>query len=232
MDIAIVTYNRLPYLQKCIWSIIASTKMEYNIYVSDDCSTDGTREWLVEMRSRGLIKALVLNKKPIGTAKNFNNIIDFTEGETFIMANDDMYFYRDWDKTVMNIYKKYEDCGIVSFYNYARINLDKCVKKVTPKLFTTCRTGMGCSLVNRDLYSKAGKFKLPKGKRMGYFATPFCVSATKVKIKRNKHYVPVKNYAVHMDEKHCKLNEIEYITKNGYYAHRSKHKNNKINEGS
>lgn len=229
MDIAIVTYNRLPYLQKCVWSIIASQSTPHNIYIIDDCSNDGSREWLIDMRRRKLIKGIVLNKKPQGTAINFNIIIDFTEGETFVMANDDMYFHRDWDIEIEKIYQENKDCGIVTFYNYARFNFDKCVEWLNPSLIRTSRTGMGCTLVNRELYKKAGKFNLKKTKMMGYFATPFCVSASKVPIKRNKHYAPIPSFAIHMDERTCKLNEIEYITKNGYYEHRSKHKNNKVN---
>jgi glycosyltransferase involved in cell wall biosynthesis len=50
IDICVVTYNRLEYLKLCIWSILASTKINYRLFVLSDCSTDGTNEWLLEMK--------------------------------------------------------------------------------------------------------------------------------------------------------------------------------------
>ena len=62
IDICVVTYNRLIYLQKCINSIIASTTFKYRISVIDDSSNDGTQEWLQHMKDRGLIHNVIFNK--------------------------------------------------------------------------------------------------------------------------------------------------------------------------
>lgn len=47
VDICVVTYNRLQYLQNCIWSILASTRIKYRLFVISDNSTDGTNKWLL-----------------------------------------------------------------------------------------------------------------------------------------------------------------------------------------
>lgn len=222
IDICVVTYNRLEYLKKCVNSIIASTKINYRIFVVDDGSTDGTKEWLETQKNKGLIYDIVLNKTNIGTAKNFNLIIDKSTSDFFVMCNDDMYFHRHWDFAVMDIINKHEDCGIVSFYDYTRYNLDEGVSKVNETTLMVPRTGLGSAILYRDLFNKSGKFILPEGAKMGYFATPFCIRCSKTEIKRNKHYATIPNYVTNMDVPNSKLNETEQLV--DYIAMRSKEK--------
>lgn len=221
LDICIVTYNRLPYLKKCVWSIVAGTELPYRIFVIDDNSDDGTKEWLVEQRSRKIIHAISLNKEGHGTAWNFNNIIDATDSDWVVMLNDDMWFHRGWDKRGLEIIKGQSDCGIVSFYNYQRIGIDP-LHKISESLIRVHRTGLGAIFLHRKLYENVGKFYLSKGRRMGFFATPFCNKVAKSKLKRNKIYCPVPAFATHMDYEHCRLNEIDSLEK--YAKHRVKHK--------
>ncbi len=211
IDICVVTYNRLVYLQKCINSIIASTSVKYNLYVIDDSSTDGSVEWLKKMEKDGKIHHLVLNNKNKGTANNFNEIIRLSKSKVFVMANDDMYFHRYWDLAVIEIMSKFNDCGIVSFYDYARYNLDEGVEKINDNTLKVPRTGLGATLMTREIFELTGGFYLPEGKKMGYFATPFCVKSGKVNITRNKHYGTIPNYAIHMDDPSSKLNERKVL---------------------
>lgn len=222
IDICIVTYNRLEYLKKCINSIIASTSIKYRIFVIDDGSIDGTKEWLIKQQNRGLIFDVILNKKNLGTATNFNIVIDKSTTPFFVMCNDDMYFHRYWDFAVMDIINKHDDCGIVSFYDYTRYNLDDGVSKVDDLTLMVPRTGLGSAILNRDLFNKSGKFILPEGAKMGYFATPFCVRCSKTEIKRNKHYATIPNYVTNMDVSKSKLNETDQLSE--YISMRSKEK--------
>lgn len=221
LDICIVTYNRPFYLKRCIWSILAATSVRHKIFVIDDNSTDGeTRPFIKDMHKRGLIHDYIFNEKNNGTARNFNDIITRSTSKLFVMANDDMYFHRWWDFAVLDTYKKFDDCGIVSFYDYTRYGVDKGVEKIDDYTFRVLRTGLGCSLVTRELFEKVGGFSLPHNHLMGYLATPFCVKTSKVKIKRNKHYATIPNYATHMDLSACRLNERVAEEENGYADHR------------
>ncbi len=227
IDICIVTYNRPYYLKKCIWSIIASTKVPHRIFVIDDNSTDEeTKPFLKEMLERELIHKVIFNKENMGTANNFNVIIDESDSEFFVMANDDMYFHRYWDFAALDIYRGYLDCGIVTFYDYSRYNLDKGVERHGEYVLEVPRTGMGATLVNRELYKRADKFNLPNRRLMGFFATNFCVATSKVRMPRNKHYATIPAYAAHMDFNHSRLNERIKEESDGYSEHRRQHKKN------
>lgn len=221
MDICIVTFNRLEYLKKCIWSIIASTPGRYTINVIDDMSDDGTQGWLLEMRERGLIHQVILNESKGNTADNFNRIIENTSSGWFVMACDDMYFHRGWLEECERIKKEYDDCGIVSFFNYSRWSIDGNVEHIDYRTIKAERTGLGAAMVERNLFNAAGGFHLPPTRVMGFFASKFCWKAMSVKKRRNRLYAPKPYYATHMDEKQCKLRE--YYSE--YEDFRSREKN-------
>lgn len=225
LEICIVTYNRLFYLQKCVWSIIAATVIPSKIYIIDDNSTDGeTRDWLMMMHKRGLIEAPILNKKRIGTANNFNKVIDSTKGEFIVMLNDDMYFHRYWDVAIMDMINEYPDAGIVSFYNYTRLSIDKENIILSDYVMKVVRTGLGACILNRSLYEDIGKFRLPENKLMGIFTTRFCLKAMKSGIKRRVVYQTIPHYATNMDLPRTKLQEDKLMENEGYRTMRRKWK--------
>lgn len=221
IDIVIVTYNRLPYLQKCVWSILASTTVDYRLFVIDDCSTDGvTAEWLVGMRNAKKIHAIELNKKNQGTDYCFNTIIAATEGDWFVMCNDDMWFHRGWYEECIRIREKHSDCAIVSFYDYSRLELDDGVEDLGDEL-RVLRTGLGASIVKRKYFKLASGFNIPTGKKMGFMATPFCA---RVNNGGGRIYAPKQAGVTNMDVLGCPLNEFQHADESGYFDHRVKEK--------
>lgn len=224
IDIGIVTYNRLEYLKKCFWSLIASTVVPYRLFIIDDHSTDGTAEWLSEIHKRGLTFQIVLNKQNIGSAANFNYLASITTSEWFVMIQDDIWLGNYWDLSSINIINNFDDCGFVSFYRFTRLG-DEEFKNVNEYSISGQKTGMSATVMYRGLYNVLEKFRLPKDHKMGYYSTDFCKRAMKLKeFKRNKSYFTNPQFALMMDMTHSKLNEREYSEKTGYIKHRQKHK--------
>ena len=140
LDICVITYNRLPYLKKCIWSIIASTTVPYRLFVGDDGSDDGTRIWLQEMVNRKLIYRVMTRNENVGTVRNANELIRETNSKVFVIIQDDMYLYRYWDYAVLDIYTHYYKCGLVSFYDYLRFYRDTDIVKLNDSVCKVTRT--------------------------------------------------------------------------------------------
>lgn len=203
LDICVVTYERLEYLKRCIWSIIMTTKVPFRLFVLSDHSTDDTNEWLKEMKEHGKIHEIIINKENEGAARSFNKIIRASDSEWFVTSCDDMYFYRGWDDMVVNIAKEFEDCGMVSFWDYPAGGDYIKKKAINEHVYIRQKTGLACTLMYRPLFDMVGGYKLPEGIKMGYFAKDFCDGAThlwrKGAIKRWKQYITILDYAVQMD---------------------------------
>lgn len=223
IDICIGTFNRLPYLQKCIWSIIASTSVPHRILVLNDKSNDDTIIWLEEMKQRKLLHYLT-NGIQLGTAETLNKIIDASNSRWFVFANDDMYFHRFWDFISANIAMCYDDCGAISLYNYTALKVGTNSQAMSDTVLKVKVTGLGATFMYRDLWKQTGGFFLPTTQKMGFFASDFCKSMVKTNIKRKCLYMPLPPYVTHMDMPACKLNEREYSNKVGYSSFRLKEK--------
>lgn len=230
MNVLITTYNRKKYLEKCIWSIVASGA-NVDIYVGDDGSKDGTIKLIEQFIEKGIVKG-ALFKKGLGTARLFNALIDSFAGDIFVIANDDMWFHRGWREAAEWVYNTFYDAAAVTFFDYTRLNKDEgneiifaCDNYSVMKVY---RTGMAACMLSKEAFKRAGGFYLPEGRKMGFFTTPFCQQLNKLKGGRNKHYAVVRpSFATHMDYPKSKLQEREYAQKTGYAQEKSKHKHGK-----
>lgn len=224
LDICIVTYNRLEYLRRCVWSIIMSTTVPYRLFVLSDHSLDGTEVWMREMRHHSKIYKVLFNESNMGTAYSFNRVIRDTESSWFVQACDDMYFHRGWDKAAIGLTKEFDDCGMASFWDFPKRENDTARKPINDNTDFRQSTGLACTLMNRDLFNRVGGYVLPEGIKMGYFAKGFCKSATelgKEGFTRWRQYLTVPEYAVQMDR--TKRYSQEYLYQD-YAEKRNKEK--------
>lgn len=226
IDIIITTFNRIIYLERCLTSLLATKRMPGKIIVHDDGSDDETRIWLKMMKNKGKIDKFILSEG-IGTANAFNKAISESDSEIFVMANDDMYFYRNWQFAVMNLFLNKQRCGLVTFYDFNRLNFDKNNKRFDDDSLLVTGTGLGCTAIKRELFDIVQGFNLPNNNRMGYFASSFCekVNNLSVKYPKNLHYATTPNFALHMDNPNSKLCERKNM--NEYCKFRTENKKGK-----
>lgn len=94
----IVTRNRLPFLTKAIENLVAHKLPDEEIVVVDGNSTDGTVEYLEEMKKRGDVDQYVSGPdKSLGHA--INKGILMAKGELMkTMSDDDVYYYDEMQK--------------------------------------------------------------------------------------------------------------------------------------
>lgn len=95
IGIAVITYNRIKHLQKCIARIKQYTRHEYYLVVVDDGSQDGTAEWCKENN------ITVINGVNKGVSWNKNRAVYFlmnhTDCDTVLLLEDDCWpSDKDW----------------------------------------------------------------------------------------------------------------------------------------
>lgn len=231
IDICVVTCNRLEYLKNCIWSIIASTKIDYRLIVIDDNSSDGTAEWLNNMKKLGKIDQAIINDENLGSPSTINKVIRASKSNVVAVISDDIWVHRGWDIKSFKIFTEFKDCGMVSFWNFPVGNHHLKIRKDAYKIQSI---GVAALLLSRELFDAVGGYELPSNLKMGYFSKIFCKKATSTKLKRKYQYLTYPYYAEQMDRNNPgtegpkpKLNQehlySEYNKRRG--VEKNKHKN-------
>lgn len=115
VSVCIVTYNHIEYIKKCLDSLVdQKTNFDFEILVSDDCSTDGTRELLTEYEKLypNLIKVF-LQSKNLGAQQNFIFVHQKARGEYIAHIDGDDYALSGKLQSQSDYLDQNTDCNIV-----------------------------------------------------------------------------------------------------------------------
>lgn len=92
-SIIILTFNKLEYTKKCVESIRKYTDSKtYEIIVVDNCSTDGTPQWL--LKQGDIVK--ILNNENLGFPKGCNQGLEIATGDNLLLLNNDVIVTPNW----------------------------------------------------------------------------------------------------------------------------------------
>jgi len=91
VTVAMVTYNSAQFVRVAIDSILASSYTNFELIISDDCSTDNTWEIISEYKDPRIRASR--NESNLREYSNRNKCIDLAKGEYFIFIDGDDYIY-------------------------------------------------------------------------------------------------------------------------------------------
>ena len=89
LSIGIPVFNGEKYLREALDSILCQEFEDFEIIISDNASTDGTREICIEYASKDKRIKYHRNKKNIGAPKNYNHVFELSSGKYFKWAAHD-----------------------------------------------------------------------------------------------------------------------------------------------
>lgn len=94
LGVALATFNGAEFLAEQLQSIMAQTRLPDEIVVSDDHSTDGTREIVAETiaaacEESGIELRIITNPTPRGPAANFANALAHSTADVVALADQD-----------------------------------------------------------------------------------------------------------------------------------------------
>ena len=100
IDVLMATYNGEKYLKKQIDSILNQTYQNIQLIISDDCSTDRTREILKQYEKDDRIK-IFYQEKNLGYVRNFEFLLEKVENDLYMLSDqDDVWKKEKIEKTV------------------------------------------------------------------------------------------------------------------------------------
>ena len=168
VSIGIPTYNRLKFLKETVESAISQSYSNIEIIISDNCSSDGTNEWLKTLTDSRI--KIFTQSENIGMIPNWNKCVKESNGEYFILLSDDDYIDINFVSELITIVERHNKCFSICYGNTILVEdgKDFYVEKKYPaietgiifiaKFLTGERQVYPCSILfrTRDLVSNEG----------------------------------------------------------------------------
>lgn len=163
VDVLLATYNGEKYLEEQIESILNQTYKNIQLIISDDCSTDGTRDILKKYEQDERVK-IFYQEKNLGYIKNFEFLLKNVESNLYMLSDqDDIWKKEKIDKSVEKLEKEnldlvFGDLEVVdgnlntiyeSFDKYMKLDrkINKCIGNYKLQYLYNCMTG--CTILSK-----------------------------------------------------------------------------------
>lgn len=178
LSIGIITYNRINYLPQAIASALAqNTKAQYNIIIVDDCSNDGTKEYLAQLQHPKI--KVHLRQQNGGESASRNDIVSLLNSEWVMWLDDDDILLPHAVESQLKCLEQNPDADII----YA--NLQICDESLKPRpeylkyvqiapelllyrLLIDNMLANGGTLIRRKVFQKVGLYDLSIKRSMDY----------------------------------------------------------------
>lgn len=167
MNIALVfvTYNRLEYTKKALGRILEDTNEEFDLYIWDNASEDGTQEYLKNEVKDPRIQDVILSKENVGQTAAINKIWSSSKADLLGKLDNDCLVTPGWTRTLAKAHEDIPKLGVVACWHYFEDDFNYELAKHKIQQFGkhqilrhpwTCGTGL---LIKRDTYQKFGPIK-------------------------------------------------------------------------
>ena len=157
VSLVIPVYNQLNYTKRCLESIARWTDQPYELIIVDNASTDGTQEFLRDVKA-----TVITNPRNLGCAKAWNQGVQASHGGVVGILNNDIVVTKGWIKGLVRFMEQ-EDHGIVSpaaREGYLNYDLDAYAVEFTQSCKGATRSELygACLAINRNVFDRIGLF--------------------------------------------------------------------------
>lgn len=102
--------NGGEYVKECVNSILSQTVQDFNLIVLDNCSTDGTLEWLQSLNDQRII--IHQSQKPLSIEENWARIKSVPKNEFITLIGHDDILNKNYLETMLNLIKKHPSASL------------------------------------------------------------------------------------------------------------------------
>jgi glycosyltransferase involved in cell wall biosynthesis len=102
--------NGGSYIKDCVNSILAQKLQDFNLIVLDNCSTDGTREWLVSLNSEKII--IYPSKESLSIEENWARAVTVPKNEFITLIGHDDILHPEYLFVIDKLIRANPDAGL------------------------------------------------------------------------------------------------------------------------
>lgn len=114
-DIVVLTWNKLPVTKAFVESLLENTFVPIRVIFVDNGSTDGTREYLSELKPTETCRfSFVFNKENKGYVKGNNQGLAEAHAPFVCFANNDLLFTPGWLSEMLEIMDRDKTIGLLN----------------------------------------------------------------------------------------------------------------------
>lgn len=103
ITVIIPTFNRVELLKKAYDSCKAQSSYEFDLIITDNASSDGTKEYLLEIEKQGLITNLLISNQNDGPLISLANALSHVKTKWVTILCDDDFFEPDFIESLLPI---------------------------------------------------------------------------------------------------------------------------------
>lgn len=120
--------NGGEYLKLCVQSILSQTRNNFNLIILDNCSTDGSLEYIGALNDSRIV--LHPAGKPLTIEENWGRILSVDKNEFITLIGHDDILFTDYLEEMESLINKYPDAGLYqthfNYINYRGQVIRKC----------------------------------------------------------------------------------------------------------
>lgn len=95
VSIIILNYNGKVFLKDCLDSVLGQSYSDFEVILFDNCSSDGSVEFLKENYNTDKVK-LIVSEKNLGFAGGNNEALKHADGDYIVLLNNDTIVEKSW----------------------------------------------------------------------------------------------------------------------------------------
>lgn len=102
--------NGAHYVKACVDSVLSQTLSDFNFIILDNCSTDGTLEWVQSLQDNRI--KIIPSIKPLNIEENWARIKDIPKNEFITLIGHDDLLYPDFLENINRLVELYPDASL------------------------------------------------------------------------------------------------------------------------